>query len=74
MSIIGEHRAAATAIGLEEIILRAIEDPRWGDVRSAVMGFVKEEMVDWYYFQCADSYGIHFPHPKILEKFPHEMK
>lgn len=72
MSIIGEHRAASTAAKLEEIILKAMNDPRWGDVRSAVRGFCSEELVEWYYFQCADSYGMHKPNEEIMQMFPYK--
>jgi len=70
MSIIGEHRSAMTAAKLEKIILTAMNDRRWGDVRSAVSGFAREELVEWYYEECGDSYGIHAPHPDILKRYP----
>jgi hypothetical protein len=41
-----------------------------GDVRSAVRGFVKEELVEWYYYECGDTYGLCNPNPEILKAFP----
>jgi len=47
-----------------------MNDPHWRGVRSAVKGFVKEELVEWYYWECGDTYGLCKPNPKILEAFP----
>lgn len=69
MSIIGEARAAATAKKLEEIILRAMNHPKYGDHRSAVRGFAKYELVEWYYEECDDSYSV-IPNPEIVKMFP----
>jgi len=65
-----EIHAANTAKKLEAIILKAMNDPCWGDVRSAVQGFVKEELVEWYYCECGDSWGGHVEHPDIVKAFP----
>jgi len=70
MGMFSELNAEATARKLEGIILKAMNDPHWGDVRSAVKGFVKEELVEWYYWECGDTYGLCKPNPKILEAFP----
>ena len=70
MGIFSEVAAADTARKLEGIILKAMNDPHWGDVRSAVRGFVKEELVEWYYWECGDTYGLVKPNPEILETFP----
>ena len=56
MSIVSEAVHAETAKKLEEIILTAIESKRWGDVRSAVKGFAREELYQWYLDEIADSY------------------
>ncbi len=74
MSIIGEHRATTTAAQLEKIILTAMNNKRWDNVRSTVRGFVKEELVEWYYDQCIDSYGMHNPNEEIVEMFPPKNK
>ena len=70
MGMFSEAAAADTAGKLEGIILKAMNDPRWGDVRSAVRGFVKEELVEWYYYECGDTYGLCNPNPEILKAFP----
>ena len=70
MSIIGEARAAATAKTLEGIILRAMNHPKYGDHRSAILGFVKEELVEQYYEECSETWGSFKPNSEILEKFP----
>ena len=70
MSMIGELHAEETARKLEEIILKAMNDSRWGDVRSAVQGFVKEELVEWYYWECGDTWGAYSAHPDIVKAFP----
>lgn len=70
MGMISESIAANTAKKLEKIILTAMNDCRWSDVRSAVRGFVKEELVDWYYDECSETYGSHKPHKDIVEMFP----
>jgi len=68
--MIGELHAEETAKKLEEIILKAMNDSRWGDVRSAVQGFVKEELVEWYYWECGDTWGAYSEHPDIVKAFP----
>ena len=70
MGMFSEAHAEMTAKKLEEIILKAMNDPKWGDVRSAVRGFVKEELVEWYYYECGDTWGSHNPHPDIVAMFP----
>ena len=64
-----EIHAEQTAKKLEKIILTAINDSRWGDVRSAVKGFVKEELVEWYYDECGETWGSYKPNPEILKLF-----
>jgi len=70
MGMFSEVHAEQTAKKLEEIILRAMNDSKYGDHRSAVRGFVKEELVEWYYWECGDSYGIHTANPEIKKMFP----
>jgi len=70
MGMIGEMIAEQTAKKLEKIILNAINNSRWGDVRSAVKGFVKEELVEWYYQECDETYGAFNPNSEILKLFP----
>lgn len=41
-----------TKLLLENIILDAIEGGRWGDHRSAVKGFVKGTLYEWYLSLC----------------------
>ncbi len=70
MGMFSEINAAGNAEFLEGIILKALNDPKYGDVRSAVKEFVKEELVERYYCECGDSYGMHKAHPDILKEFP----
>lgn len=70
MGMISEIHAELTAKKLEGIILKAMNDRRWGDVRSAVRGFVKEELIEWYYDECGETYGSYNPNPEILKMFP----
>lgn len=70
MGMFSEIHAEATAKKLEKIILTAMNDRRWGDVRSAVRGFVKEELVEWYYNECGDTWGSCKPNPEIVKMFP----
>lgn len=72
MNMFSEINAEQTAIKLEKIILSAMKGGRWGSVRSAVRGFVKEELVEWYYDECGDTWGGYKPNPKILKAFPPE--
>ena len=67
-----EANAEMNAKQLEKIILEAINDPRWGDVRSAVMGFVRENLVKWYYDEVGETWGSHTSHPDIVRVFPPE--
>ena len=69
MSIISEGIAADNAKRLEKIILDAMYGP-WGDVRSAVRGFVKVNLVPWYYVECEETYGAIVPHTEIVKAFP----
>jgi len=69
MGMFSEIHAEQTAKKLEKIILTAINDSRWGDVRSAVKGFVKEELVEWYYDECGETWGSYKPNPEILKLF-----
>lgn len=68
MGMFSEANAEATAQKLEGIILKAMNDPRWGDVRSAISGFAKEELVEWYYYECGDAFII--ANPEILKRYP----
>ena len=70
MSMFSEADAKANAKKLEGIILKAMNDPHWDDVRSAVRGFVKEELVEWYYYECGETWGSYKPNPEILKAFP----
>lgn len=70
MGILSEIHAEQTAKKLEKVILKAMDDPRWGDVRSAVKGFVKEELIEWYYDECGETWGSYNPNPEILKTFP----
>jgi hypothetical protein len=70
MGMFSEANAEATAKKLEGIILKAMNDPRWGDVRSAVRGFVKEELVEWYYWECGETWGSYKSNPEIEKMFP----
>ena len=72
MGMFSEANAKGNAEQLEKIILEAIQDPRWGDVRSAVMGFTRENLVRWYYQEVGETFGCHKAHPKIEEVFPPE--
>ena len=65
MSIIGETRALLTALKLEGIILSAIRDRRWGDVRSAAIGFAREELYQWYLEECDTAFRE--PSPDIVK-------
>jgi len=67
MGIISEARAAATAEKLEKIILNAMEGGSWGSVRSAVRGFAKEELSEWYLDECEEAFMT--PNPKIVKTF-----
>lgn len=68
--MISEINAEQTAIRLEKIILSAMNGGCWGNVRSAVRGFVREELVEWYYEECGETWGVYKPHPDILKAFP----
>lgn len=70
MSMIGEIHAEATAKRLEKIILSAMKGGCWGSVRSAVTGFARAELVDWYYEECGETWGSYKPNEKILKSFP----
>lgn len=72
MGMIGEIIAEDTAKKLETIILRAMKDGKYGDYRSAVRGFAKYELVEWYYQECDETYGSVTPNPEILKMFPRE--
>ncbi len=74
MGMFSEINAEGNARKLEGIILKAMNDPHWGDVRSAVRGFVKEELVEWYYYECGDTWGSYHPNPEILKMFPPKIK
>lgn len=68
MGMISKIHAEINAKKLENIILTAMNSSRWGDVRSAVKGFVKEELVGWYLNECEE--GFIEPNEKILKAFP----
>ena len=70
MGMISEIHAEETAKKLEEIILSAMNDYRWGDVRCAVRGFVKEHLVNWYYVECGETWGAYLENEEILKAFP----
>jgi len=74
MSMIGEIHAEMTAKKLEEIILKAINDSKYGDNRSAIKGFVSEELIEWYYDECGETWGSHPAHPEIKKLFPVKNK
>lgn len=70
MNMISEINSEATAKMLEKIILSAMKGGCWGSVRSAVREFVKEELVDWYYEECGETWGSYNPNQYILKAFP----
>ena len=70
MGIISEATAEATAKKLEKIILSAMKGGRWGSIRIAVRGFAREELVDWYYDECGETWGSYEPNKQILKTFP----
>lgn len=70
MGMFSEADAEANAQHLEKIILKAMNDSCYGDDRSAVKGFVKEELVEWYYWECGETWGSYHPNPEILKAFP----
>jgi len=70
MGMFSEIHAEQTAKKLEEIILRAMNDSKYGDHRSSVCAFAYYELVEWYYYECGDTWGSHNPHPDILKRFP----
>ena len=70
MGLFSEIHAEATAKELEKIILKAMNDSCWCDIRSAVLGFVKEELVEWYYDKCSETWGSYNANPKIEKMFP----
>jgi len=70
MGMFGEINAEITAKKLETIILRAMNDSDYSDIRSAVKGFVRRELVEWYYDECGETWGSYNPNPEILEAFP----
>ena len=65
-----EIAAEATARTLEKIILKAIKDPRLGDFSDSIRNFVNEELVEWYYLECSNTWGSYHPNPEILKAFP----
>ena len=70
MSIISEGIAEQTANKLERIILTAINNRKYGDHRSSVRDFVNNELVEWYYSECDETFGMSKPNPEILKMFP----
>jgi len=70
MNMISEINAEVTAKKLEKIILSAMKGGRWGNIRSAVRGFAQEELVEWYYEECGETWGSYKPNEKILKSFP----
>ena len=68
--MISEINAEATAKKLEKIILSAMKGGRWGNIRSAVRGFAQEELVEWYYEECGETWGSYKPNEYILKAFP----
>lgn len=70
MGMFSEIAAAGTAEKLEKIILSAMNDSLWDDVRSTVKSFVRDNLVEWYYDKCSETWGLYKPNPKILKMFP----
>lgn len=68
--MISEINSAATAEKLEKIILSAMKGGCWGSIRSAVRSFAKEELVEWYYDECGETWGSYKPNPEIIKAFP----
>jgi len=54
MSIIGEFLHGEFAKDLEKVLISAASNPKWGDIRSAVKGFARDEIYPLYK-QCVDS-------------------
>lgn len=66
MSMFSEIHAEQTAKKLEEILLDVIDD--YSDVKSAVMGFSKKHLYDWYLEEC-ENYFSHGPNQRIVKAF-----
>jgi len=74
MGMFSEADAEATAKKLEKIILRAMNDSKYGDHRSSVCAFAYYELVEWYYYECGETWGAYSPNPEILKRFPPKEK
>lgn len=70
MNMFSEINSEQTAKRLEKIILSAMKGGQWGSIRSAVRGFAKEELVEWYYEECGETWGSYEVNPEILKAFP----
>lgn len=70
MGLLSEIHAEMNAKFLEMVILNAMHNPEYGDHRSAILGFVKKELVEQYYEECSETLGSFKPNSEILEKFP----
>ena len=67
MGMFSEINAGANKALLEKIILNAIFDSHYGDIRSAVKGFAKRELYEWYIAECNDLFEA--PNPLIVKHF-----
>jgi hypothetical protein len=69
VGIINEINAEITAKRLEQIILNSINSDKYGDMRSAVKSFVKQELIEWYFEECSETWGSYNPNPEIVKLF-----
>jgi len=71
--MIGEARAASTAKKLEGILLSILEEAD-EELHAVLNLFATEKLVEWYYDECCESYGMHNPNQEIIKKFPPKGK
>ncbi len=73
MGIFSEVNADYNAQKLESIILEVINhendvNSKWENQKEIILNFIEDEIVQWYYDECADAFRK--PNKKILELFP----
>lgn len=69
MGIVNEINAEITAKRLELIILNSINSEKYNDVSGELKSFVKQELIEWYFEECSETWGSYKPNPEIVELF-----
>ena len=65
MGIFSEANAESNAKKIEKIILNSIQN----NSPDIIIDFIKDNLLDWYYEECGETWGSYSPSEQIINYF-----